>query len=142
MVQVKQGDAVKVHYAGRLDDHSEFDSSRENEPLEFVVGAGEVIPGFETAVIGMSPGQNCTVSIPCEEAYGPRQQELVAQVERKGMPADLEIAVGSMLEVSNEDGSSFAVMVVDMDEQTVTIDANHPLAGQTLNFEIELVEIL
>lgn len=142
MVQAKQGDSVRVHYAGRLDDNSEFDSSRGGEPLEFTLGAGEVIPGFENAVLGLSAGQSRSVSIPCEEAYGPFQEELVAQVERKGMPADLELGVGSMLEVSNEDGTSFAVRVSAMDETTVTIDANHPLAGQTLNFDIELLEIL
>lgn len=141
MAQAKKGDLVKVHYTGKLEDGTEFDSSVEKEPLEFTIGNGEVIPGFELAVSGMSPGESKTVTIPSEQAYGPHQEGMVAVLERKDVPADLELTVGNQLEVSQEGGDSFLVLVTELSETTVTLDANHPLAGKPLVFEITLLEV-
>jgi peptidylprolyl isomerase len=141
MAQAKEGDLVKVHYSGKLEDGTEFDSSADRDPLEFTIGKGEVIPGFETAVSGMAPGESKTVNIPPEQAYGPHQEGMVAVLERKDVPADLELSVGNQLEVSQEGGDSFLVLVTDFSETTVTLDANHPLAGKTLVFDITLLEV-
>jgi len=141
MTQAKNGDKVKVSYTGKLVDGSEFDSSEGRDPLEFTLGENEVIPGFEEAVVGMSPGQSKTVTVAAEQAYGPRQKELVVEVERKDVPADLELEVGRQLEVTQDDGDVFLVTVSDLTETAVTLDANHPLAGQDLVFEINLMEV-
>lgn len=141
MTQAKNGDKVKVSYTGKLVDGSEFDSSEGRDPLEFTLGENEVIPGFEEAVVGMSPGQSKTVTVSAEQAYGPRQKELVVEVERKDVPADLELEVGRQLEVTQDDGDVFLVTVSDLTETAVTLDANHPLAGQDLVFEINLLEV-
>jgi peptidylprolyl isomerase len=141
MAQAKKGDPVKVHYVGKLEDGTEFDSSVEAEPLEFTIGAKDVIPGFEEAVVGMTPGETKTVTVSPDQAYGPRQQEMVAVLELKDMPADLGLAVGNQLEVSQEGGDSFQVVVTELTETTVTLDANHPLAGKALVFNINLLEI-
>ncbi len=141
MTQAKNGDKVKVSYTGKLVDGSEFDSSEGRDPLEFTLGENEVIPGFEEAVVGMSPGQSKTVTVSSEQAYGPRQKELVVEVERKDVPADLELEVGRQLEVTQDDGDVFLVTVSDLTESAVTLDANHPLAGQDLVFEINLLEV-
>lgn len=141
MAQAKEGDLVKVHYTGKLEDGTEFDSSTEGEPLEFTIGKGEVIPGFEVAVSGMSPGESKAVNVPPEQAYGQHKEEMVAVLERKDIPADIELAVGNQLEVSQENGDSFLVLVTDLSETTVTLDANHPLAGKSLVFEINLLEV-
>lgn len=137
----QDGDLVQVHYTGRLTDGTEFDSSRETDPLAFVVGTGEVIAGFDGAVRGLAPGQSRTVTIPVEEAYGPVQTELIARVARTDLPADLELEVGRQLSVTQEDGEAFAVMVAAIEDGVVTLDANHPLAGKELVFDIELVAI-
>ena len=153
MAQAKEGDRVKVHYTGRLDDGTVFDSSEASEcgeddcgcgsgPMEFTIGAGEVIPGFDAGVIGLSVGESKTVHIPVEEAYGERIEEMVAVVPRGDLPPDMKPEVGQQLEVTQEDGQIFQVMVVEATDETITIDANHPLAGQPLNFDIKLVEIL
>lgn len=142
MAQAKKGDVVKVHYAGRLEDGTEFDSSADSEPMEFTVGTEEVIPGFDQAVVGMAPGEAKTVTIASDQAYGPHLEEMVAEMARKDIPADLELAVGNRLEVSQEDGATFLVEVTDLSEDMVTLDANHPLAGKTLIFEISLLEIV
>ena len=147
MAIVKQGDKVAVHYTGRLADGSIFDSSIssepdcESQPLEFTVGEGMVIPGFEAAVIGMSPGEEKTVTIPVAEAYGPRVEELVAVIDRSDIPAGIDPQVGQQLEVTQQDGQVFSVLVTDVSTDTVTLDANHPLAGRDLIFELRLVEI-
>ena len=141
MAPAKKGDLVKVHYTGKLEDGTEFDSSAGQDPLEFTIGKGEVIPGFEEAVSGMTPGESKTVTIPPEQAYGMPKEEMVAVLERKDVPADLELAIGNQLEVSQESGDSFLVMVADLSETTVTLDANHPLAGKSLDFEITLQEV-
>ncbi|HEX9983549.1 MAG TPA: peptidylprolyl isomerase [Thermoanaerobaculia bacterium] len=139
--QAKRGDTVHVHYKGTLDDGSMFDSSEGGEPLTFTLGSGEVIPGFETAIEGMSKGETRTQRIDADNAYGERRDELVFTVGREQMPEGNDIEVGDMLQVGFPDGSSAAVQVAAMDEQSVTLDANHPLAGKALTFELQLVEI-
>ncbi|WP_013324609.1 FKBP-type peptidyl-prolyl cis-trans isomerase [Gloeothece verrucosa] len=141
MAQAKQGDQVKVHYTGKLDNGEIFDSSVERTPLEFSIGKQEVIPGFEEAVIGMSPGDSKTVKIPSEEAYGPYYEELVMVIEREQIPPDLELEVGQQLQIQQETGQTIPVIVRELSEDDVTLDANHPLAGEDLTFEIELVAI-
>ena len=140
-MQAKRGDTVHVHYRGTLDDGSEFDSSAGSDPLTFTIGAGEVIPGFETALEGMTAGEKKTQHIPAAEAYGERSEELVFQVGREQMPEGGDVGVGDMLRVGFPDGSSADVQVAAMDSESVTLDANHPLAGKNLTFELELMKI-
>lgn len=156
MTQAKNGSRVRVHYTGTLDDGTVFDSSEETggdcscssgcdsgcEPLEFVVGQGNVIPGFEKAVEGLSVGESVKVTIPHEEAYGPRHEQMVAVVDRTDLGGDIEPIVGQHLEVVLQDGSSMPVLITEVTESQVTIDANHPLAGMNLTFDIRLVEIV
>jgi peptidylprolyl isomerase len=150
MVRAKAGDKVKVHYTGRLEDGTVFDSSTcvdeggcecSSGPLEFVVGEGSVIPGFDQAVVNLAPGECKTVTIPVAQAYGERNEEMVAVVNRTDLPADLNPELGMQLEVTQEEGGSFSVLVTELNEQTVTLDANHPLAGRELTFDIQLLEI-
>ena len=141
MTKVKNGDEVKVHYRGTLVDGKEFDSSHGREPIGFTIGQGQVIQGFESAVIGMETGETQTVTIPCEEAYGERREELVAQVKRSEVPANIELKVGLRLKLMQPDGNPAVVMVTDMDDETVTLDGNHPLSGQDLSFEITVVAV-
>ena len=149
MAQAKSGDKVKVHYTGRLEDGTVFDSSEcsddncgcETGPLEFTIGEGQVIPGFERAVEGMSIGETKTVNIPVADAYGNRQDELVAQVPRSDLPPGMSPEVGQQLEVTQEDGSSFPVLVIEVADDSITLDANHPLAGKDLTFDLKLVAI-
>jgi peptidylprolyl isomerase len=173
MAQAKNGDTVRVHYTGTLDDGSIFDSSEETEagcgdgcddecgdhdndcgdhdcgcggnaggPMEFVIGGGNLIPKFESAVIGLEPGQSVTVKIPADEAYGQRAEEMVAVIERSEIPADMNPQVGDHLEVIMQDNTPMPVMVTDVTDTAITLDANHPLAGLDLTFEIRLVEIV
>ena len=142
MSTAKMGDTVKVHYTGTLHDESVFDSSRERAPMEFTIGEGNIIEGFEKGVVGMTVGETRTLSIPPEEGYGSRDDNLITQIDRSYLPQTVEPAIGQQLQVKQPDGKTFVVWITDLDEQTVTIDANHPLAGQTLNFEIELTEIM
>lgn len=149
MAQAKQGDKVKVHYTGKLDDGEVFDSSECEDdgcgcgsgPLEFTIGEGNVIPGFEAAVVGMSVGESKEVNIPVDEAYGQHMEELVGVVERSRLPEGLVPEVGGQLEVTREDGETFPVLITSVTETEVTLDANHPLAGRDLTFEIRLLEI-
>lgn len=141
MQQAKRGDTVHVHYRGTLDDGSEFDSSAGTDPLVFTIGAGEVIPGFETALEGMATGEKKTQHIPAEEAYGERREELVFEVGRDQMPEGGDVEVGDMLRVGFPDGSSANVQITAMSADAVTLDANHPLAGKNLTFELELMKI-
>jgi peptidylprolyl isomerase len=142
MQQAKRGDTVHVHYRGTLDDGTEFDSSAGADPISFTLGSGEVIPGFEDAIEGMSAGEKKTQHIPAENAYGERRDELVFTVSKDQMPdGGGEIEVGDMLRVGFPDGSSAAVQVANVEEGNVTLDANHPLAGKNLTFELELVKI-
>ena len=135
------GDTVKVHYTGTLEDGTVFDTSREREPLEFTLGEGAIIPGFEETVKGLQVGQTKTAAIPAEEAYGPHHDELVMAVGQDELPEGLNPAVGQQLQLQKTDGETLVVVVTDVSETTITIDANHPLAGKNLTFEIELVEI-
>jgi len=137
----KNGDTVKVHYTGTLEDGTVFDTSVEQEPLEFTLGEGQLIPGFEQAVIGMKVGESKTVTIPTEEAYGPPSDNLIVEAGRDQFPEDFEPVIGQQLQMAQPDGRTSIVLVVGFSETTVTIDANHPLAGEDLTFEIELVEI-
>lgn len=141
MVQAKPGDTVKIHYTGKLDDGTVFDSSVNSEPLEFTVSGGQVIPGFDQAVVGMTPGESKTEKIPMDRAYGPHRPEMVVQVSRQQLPPELEPQVGQQLQVQQEDGQTIPVFVTEVTESQITLDANHPLAGEDLTFEIELVEI-
>ena len=140
MASAKSGDTVRVHYTGKLEDGSVFDSSDGRDPLEFTVGSGQVIPGFDQAVAGMKPGEERQVKIPAAEAYGDRKDDLVIVVERAQLPPDIDPAVGQQLQLSQE-GRAFVVTVADVNEQNITLDANHPLAGEDLVFELQLVEI-
>jgi peptidylprolyl isomerase len=142
MAEAKKGDSVKVVYTGRMEDGSVFDSSAGHDPLEFTVGGKEVIPGFEQAIIGMQPGESKIVTLSAENAYGPHQQEMVATVPRKDVPEHIQLVVGNYLEMSRGDGETFSVLISDLTETTVTLDANHPLAGRELTFEISLLEIV
>ncbi len=142
MAEAKTGDRVQVHYTGRLDDESQFDSSVGGEPLEFTIGEGELIPGFEEAVTGMSPGDSAGTRIEAAEAYGERRDDLLFAVEREALPAELEPEVGQQLRMQTSDGHELIVTVSELEEAHVTLDGNHPLAGEALNFEIELLRIL
>ncbi|RPH51194.1 MAG: peptidylprolyl isomerase [Desulfobacteraceae bacterium] len=138
----KGGDTIKVHYTGRLTDGTIFDSSKKRNPLEFRIGSGSLIPGFENGIIGMAVGDTKTVTIPDNEGYGPKNEDLVVQVKRENLPDDIAPEIGQMLQMSQPDGHFLNVMVTEVDALSVTLDANHPLAGKTLLFEIELIEIL
>ncbi|EAT59024.1 FKBP-type peptidyl-prolyl cis-trans isomerase [Chlorobium ferrooxidans] len=142
MAKAKEGDIVKVHYTGTLDDGTMFDTSADREPLEFTIGGGQVIRGFDIAVMDMAPGEIRVSVIAPEDAYGVHSRELVTAVDRERFPADMELEIGQQLQVGLTDGQQAIVMVVDLSDTSVTLDANHPLAGQTLTFEIELVEIV
>lgn len=142
MASAKEGDKVRVHYTGSLQDGTVFDSSKDRQPLEFTVGEGQVISGFDDAVKGMEEGESKKITISSDEAYGERREDLVVAYERDRLPDDLEPEVGMALQAKAPDGSVTEVMVVDMDEEKLMLDANHPLAGRELQFEIELVEIV
>lgn len=135
------GDTVHVHYTGTLNDGTEFDSSAGNEPLAFTVGEGQVIPGFDAAVRGMEPGEAKTVTIPADEAYGARREEMVLRVDRDSLPEGLDPEVGDQLALSTAEGQQVPVRVTDVSPEGVTLDANHPLAGEDLTFEITLTDI-
>ncbi len=141
MSHAKSGDTVKIHYTGTLDDGTEFDSSAGRDPLEFEVGGGQVIPGFDKAVEGMAVGDSKSVRIEAEEAYGPRHDQLVQEVDRNLLPEDLDPKEGMALQSSSPDGQVMQLMVTAVSDDTITVDANHPLAGQALSFDIELVDI-
>jgi FKBP-type peptidyl-prolyl cis-trans isomerase 2 len=141
MPQAKQGDTVRVHYTGTLEDGQEFDSSRGLDPLTFTIGAGAVIPGFDDAVTGMAVGDEKRVTIPAADAYGPRRDELTVRIPRTELPPDLELEEGTQLRMEQDD-QSLVVTVRELDDETVTLDANHPLAGESLTFDLRLVEIV
>ena len=141
MNQAKSGDTVKIHYTGTLDDGTQFDSSAGRDPLEFEVGGGQVIPGFDDAVEGMAVGDSKSVRIEPEQAYGQRHEQLVQQVPKTALPGDLEPEVGMALQSQSPDGQVMILTVTEVAEDNITVDANHPLAGQPLNFDIELVSI-
>jgi len=142
MTQAQVGDMVKVHYTGRLTDGTTFDTSLERDPLEFTLGEGELIAGFEQAVLGMAAGESKTTTIPADQAYGPHHAERVIDVERHHLPSDLQPEIGQQLQMTRPDGTTLSVMITTVTETQVTLDANHPLAGQDLIFAITLVEIV
>ena len=142
MVKVKEGDRVKVNYSLTVDNKTVLENTKDMKPIEFKLNAGEALPGFEQAVIGMSPGETKSVEIPPKEAYGERQEELVMKVDRKDLPEDLNPQVGQQLRLESENHEPFIVTVTGVSESELIMDANHPLAGKNLNFEIELIEIL
>lgn len=142
MVQAKAGDTVKVHYTGTLNNGQVFDSSKDRQPLEFKIGSGMVIPGFDAAVTGLEPGETIKTTIPNAEAYGPYNEEMVAEIEKDKIPADFELAIGQRLQMQVPNGDAMAVTVTDIKGDVVTLDGNHPLAGQDLTFELELIEIV
>lgn len=142
MSQAKDGDTVRIHYSGKLDDGTPFDSSEGRDPLEFSLGGGQVIAGFDRAVSGMSVGESKSVAIAPDDAYGARHEQLVQEVQKTDLPSDMETFVGMQLQGQSPDGHVTHFVVTAVSELSITVDANHPLAGQTLNFDIELVEIV
>ena len=143
MKQAQKGDRVKVHYKGTLDDGTVFDSSRERgQPLEFTLGQGRLIKGFEAAVTGMAVGETETVTIPPEEAYGLSNNDLVRKIARAQFPSQIEAKVGSYVSTKHPDGGMLEAVITKVTEDAVTLDANHPLAGKALTFELELVDIV
>jgi peptidylprolyl isomerase len=142
MTQAQAGDTVRIHYTGTLDDGTEFDSSAGRDPLEFALGSGQVIPGFDSAVDGMAVGESKSVTIDPEQAYRQRHEQLVQQVPMSAFPEDMELAVGMQLQSQSPDGRVMNLVVTEVEDDAVTVDANHPLAGQALTFAIELVAIV
>lgn len=138
--RAQDGDRVRVTYVGRFTDGTVFDSSEGNEPLEFTVGSGEVIPGFDQAVIGLSPGECRTVEVSPEDGYGAHLLEMVAEVERRQIPDEHLLEVGNYLEVRAQNGANFEVRIAALTETTVQLDANHPLAGKVLHFDVQFLE--
>lgn len=141
MAQAKQGDTVKVHYTGRLDNGNVFDTSADRDPLEFTIGAGQVIPGFDQLVTGLSPGESKTEKIVAEQAYGPHLKEMEVEVPREEIPETMKPKVGDLYQLQGN-GQTFRVRVTSVSETSVTMDGNHPLAGKDLTFEVSLVEIV
>ena len=141
MSQAKQGDTVKIHYTGRLSDGMIFDSSDGREPLEFTLGSGQVIPGFDKGVAGMGVGEKKTIEISMAEAYGAPREEMIAVIERSQFPEDMEIEVGQQLQLGDSPENSILVTITGINSKEVTLDGNHPLAGKDLIFDLELVAI-
>jgi len=141
MAQAKKGDKVKVHYTGKLEDGSVFDSSGGESPLEFTLGQGQVIPGFDQGVLGMEPGESKVLNIPVDRAYGPYNPDGVFEIERSELPPDIPLEVGMRLQGNQPGGRVAEITVVEFDDSKVKMDGNHPLAGKALTFEIQLVEI-
>ena len=141
MAQAKAGDRVKINFIGKLENGMVFANTADSEPLEFQLGEGRIIPGVEKAVEGMNVGESKTVKVPPEQAYGRRRDELVEEVGRDKFPKEIELQVGQKFDIPQQEGQPMVVRVVDVSEQTVTLDGNHPLAGRELTFELELIEI-
>ncbi len=142
MPQAKEGDKVKIHYTGTLEDGTVFDSSSGHEPLEFTLGSGQVIVGFEEAVLGMNQGESKKVTIPADKAYGQRNEEMVINAARNQIPPDINPEVGQQLQMTGPAGEVVIVRVTEVTDEMVVLDANPPLAGKDLTFDIELVEIV
>jgi FKBP-type peptidyl-prolyl cis-trans isomerase 2 len=142
MQQAKKGDKVKVHYHGKLTNGETFDTSSGRDPLEFEIGSGSVIKGFDDGVRGMEVGQKKTINIPVEEAYGSRSDDMLIEFPKERFPKDMQIEEGMQLMMSNGTGQNMPVIVTEIKENSVILDANHPLAGEDLIFDIELVEIV
>ena len=142
MAQAQHGDTVRVHYTGRLEDGTTFDSSQQRDPLEFTLGQGQLIPGFENAVVGMQPGESKTETIIADQAYGPHKPEMLIEVARQQLPDKINPHVGQRLQMRGKNGDAVPVVVINVVDTHITLDANHPLAGKDLTFEITLVDIL
>lgn len=142
MTTAENGDTVRVKFTGTLEDGAQFDTTDGRDPLEFTIGAEQVIAGFDQAVIGMAPGEVKKIVLAPEQAYGHRDSQIVDTVPRQAIPQEIKLAEGLVLEAKQQDGQAFGFTVVDFNETTVTLDANHPLAGETLKFDIELIEIV
>jgi len=141
MTQVKSGDTVRIHYTGTLNDGETFDTSSGRDPLEFTVGSGQIIPGLDAALPGMEVGEKKTVEVPADDAYGQPDPNAQQAVPRAEIPEDIPLDLGTQLQVQTPQGQVMPVTVVEVTEEQVTLDANHPLAGKDLTFAIELVEI-
>jgi peptidylprolyl isomerase/FKBP-type peptidyl-prolyl cis-trans isomerase SlpA len=141
VARAKKGDTVEVHYTGKLEDGTVFDTSQDREPLSFTLGEEKVIPGFEQAVEGMEPGDTKTEELSPDEAYGQRREDMVMELERDQIPEDVDPQVGQQLQLRMQNGQTVPVVITDLGEESVTIDANHPLAGKKLIFEIELLDV-
>ncbi|WP_127144928.1 FKBP-type peptidyl-prolyl cis-trans isomerase [Pelagibacterium montanilacus] len=142
MTQAKQGDTVRIHYTGRLTDGTQFDTSSGRDPLEFTLGSGQIIPGLDNQVQGMAEGDSATVTIPADDAYGQHRPEGVQSVPRDRIPEGVDLSPGARLQATGGDGRAMTLTVVGIDEENVTVDANHPLAGKDLVFDVELVEVV
>ncbi len=142
MAQVKHGDTMRVHYAGKFADGTVFETSHDREPLQYKIGEGRVLPGFEEAAVGMKPGEFKSIKIAAEDAYGPHRADLVIEIERSELPSHIKPQVGQQLQSIRENGKEIIFMVTDVSETAITLDANHPLTGEDLIFEPELVEIV
>ena len=141
MVKAKSGDTVKIHYTGKFDDGSVFESSTGGDPLEFTIGSGQIMPGFEEAVVGMEPGQSKTATITAENAYGPHRPEMVFEVDHSKFPEKINPQLGDRFQIPQQDGHMLVVTVIRVTDAKVVLDANHPLAGKDLTFDILLVAI-
>jgi peptidylprolyl isomerase len=141
MAQARTGDKVKIHYTGKLTDGTVFDTTSERGPMEFTIGEGRLIPDFEQAVIGMTPGESKSFQVASENAYGPHRDEMVMTIARKDIPEGLNPQVNQKLQVQQSDNQPFVVTVTEVSEEGITLDANHPLAGKDLVFDIQLAEI-
>ncbi|RLE21967.1 MAG: peptidylprolyl isomerase [Acidobacteria bacterium] len=142
MTSVKAGDTVQVHYTGTLDNGEVFDSSRDRDPLEFKVGGGMVIPGFDKAVLGLKAGESTTAKLPPEEAYGEIRKELIMPMQKSQIPEDITPEVGMQVMLQAQEGQQIPATITEVNENTIILDANAPLAGKTLNFDIEVVKIV
>ena len=138
----KQGDTVQIHYTGKLDDGTVFDTSEGREPIEFTIGQGQVIPGFEEGVTDMAEGEEKSISIEPENAYGPKRDDLIQDVPRTQFPEDAKVEEGAQFQARTQSGQTINLTVVDVKDGMVTVDGNHPLAGQTLNFDLKLEKIV
>jgi peptidylprolyl isomerase len=142
MTEVRSGDVVLVHYTGRLEDGTQFGSSVGQDPLELRVGAGQVIPGLDRQLDGMTVGEEETVTVPADEAYGPRDERQIHVLPRSAIPPSIDLAVGRSLEATTQGGQKMQIVVTGFDDDQVTVDANHPLAGHDLTFDVKVVEIV
>ncbi|MFO7904972.1 MAG: FKBP-type peptidyl-prolyl cis-trans isomerase [Planctomycetota bacterium] len=142
MTKAEDSKKVRVHYTGSLDDGTVFDSSQERDPLEFTIGSNEIIPAVENAVKGMEEGEEKQVKVPPTEAYGERNEQAIMEVSKSQLPSDVDVKVGTVLQGSTQDGDTMRLQVTEVNEDSVTVDANHPLAGQNLNFDLKLVEVV
>ena len=141
MAGAKLGDTVKIHFTGKLQDETVIETSKDRDALEFKIGDGNVIPGLEQGVIGMAAGDKKTIAISPQDAFGQPQEDLVVDINKSEFPKDVELAAGAYLNIESSDGKEFKAKVVEIMEDTVTLDANHPLAGVTINYDVELMEI-